>query len=479
MNPPSKVLGMKQVYIASMGLFITYIDSTIINVALPDIMGDYQIGLSLSSWLVNAFVLTLAVLMIAMGKMAQVFGSARIYTLGLVLFMLSSAMCGIAPTVELLIVSRILQGVAGAMIIPTSMALAREAVPKEHAGKAIGIWGAIGALGAAGGPPLGGFITEALGWRWIFFLNVPIIVAVLPFTWRMLKFSRHERKHVRIDFTGMVSIGASIFFLNYAILQGEEIGWLGPEVLIFLVMSVVSFAIFIWIEKRKSDPLVSFALFRNRQYVAGLVSNLLAGMLTMGSNMMIPEYLVQVKEYPMDKVAMLTTLLPLTSLLLGPLIGKLVDRTGFVVPLLLGYGCALTGFTLLFWTGTELSIGGLAAILLVTGTGNGILMITCVALSTSSLPPGQLAMGSGIFSMIRNVGGSLGVALMVSVALSFVHSPAPMADEMYQASKLALASGMKAAFFTGTLVTLLFSPSLLLLRQKKQTRVADEKTYVG
>ncbi|HJV46890.1 MAG TPA: MFS transporter [Bacillota bacterium] len=414
--------GMKQVYIASFGLFITYIDSTIINVAIPEIMNDYHIGLDLASWLINTFVITLAVLMIAMGKMAEVFGKANVYKTGIILFMISSLLCGIAPSVYLLIFFRMLQGIAGAMIIPTSMSLAREAVSKEQVGKAIGMWGAMGALGAASGPPLGGLITEYLGWRWIFFLNIPIILAILPATLRIFRNYYHERKPAHFDPLGMLTIGMAIFFLTYGIIQGQKMGWMSVQIMSFFGICIVSLLIFIVIERKVKYPLMNFSIFRNRIYAAGLLSNLLAGMLTMGVNLLIPEYLTQVKGYDLLVVSILTTLLPLTSLFVGPLIGRMVDKVGFMVPLALGYLCALIGFSCLATMNMDLPMFWLVCILLITGTGNGILMITCVVVSTASLPPQQLSMGSGIFSMVRNVGGALGIALMVSITLSVENS---------------------------------------------------------
>ncbi|MGK5509905.1 MFS transporter [Brevibacillus formosus] len=463
--------GFKQVYLASFGLFITYIDSTIINVALPSVINDYHIGLDLAAWLINAFVLTLAVLLIATGKMSEIFGKAKVYTCGLILFLISSFMCGISPNIYLLILFRIIQGIAGAMIIPTSMSLAREAVPKEMVGRAIGIWGAIGALGAASGPPIGGIITEYFGWRWVFFINIPFILVILPATLRILKNYYHERKAAHFDPLGMLSIGISIFFLIFAILKGQEMGWTSVEIISYLFICIVSFLIFLGIEQKIKHPLMDFSIFRNKVYVAGLVSNLLAGMLTMGVNMLIPEYLTQVKEYDLILVSVLTTLLPLTSLFVGPLIGRLADKAGFFIPLTIGYVCALSGFLGLFLTRMDLPMIWLIIILLITGTGNGILMITCVAVSTSSLPPQQLSIGSGVFSMVRNVGGALGVAIMVSITLGYInrHSAVGSLDH-----KMIVSQAMKYAFLAGGVMTLLFSPSLILLKSKQGVSKREE-----
>lgn len=462
--------GFKQVYIASFGLFITYIDSTIINVALPSVIKDYHIGLDLAAWIINAFILALAVLLIAMGKISEIYGKHKVYAWGLIFFLISSFLCGIAPNIYLLISFRVIQGIAGAMIIPTSMSLAREAVPKELVGRAIGIWGAIGALGAAGGPPLGGIITEYFGWRWIFFINIPFILLMLPAVLHIFKNYVFERKEAHFDLLGMLTIGTSILFLTFAILKGQEIGWTSIRILSCLLICILSFLLFLSIERRIMYPLLDFSVFNNKVYVAGLVSNLLAGILTMGVNMLIPEYLTQVQGYDLILVSMLTTLLPLSSLFVGPLIGRLVDKTGFFIPLMIGYGCALCGFFSLFLTPMNLSVVWLIVILLITGTGNGILMITCVAVSTSSLPPQQLSVGSGIFSMVRNVSGALGISIMISITLGYINSHSVGSLD----HKLIVSQAMKYAFLAGGVITLLFSPSLILLKSTRGIKNREE-----
>ncbi|MED4906369.1 MFS transporter [Parageobacillus thermoglucosidasius] len=217
--------GLKQVFAVSIGLFLVFLDSTVVNIAIPNIIDDYKIDLSKASWIINGFVLTLAVLLVTLGKMADMFGRVRTFLWGVIIFTVSSFLCGMAPSADLLIIFRVLQGIGGAMVIPTSMMLVRTAVPPEKIGLAMGIWGAVGAMAVAIGPSLGGLITEYIHWRWVFYINVPIVLLAFPFIFLAIRVRNEPIHKFKLDPLGILLMSLSLFFLTYAILQGEEIGW--------------------------------------------------------------------------------------------------------------------------------------------------------------------------------------------------------------------------------------------------------------
>jgi EmrB/QacA subfamily drug resistance transporter len=410
--------GLKQVFVVSLGLFIVFLDSTIVNIALPNIIDEYNIGLSFASWIINAFVITLAVLLVTMGKIADIFGKAKLYTIGLILFMISSFLCGIAPNAESLIVFRILQGISGSMVIPTSMILVREAVPPQKIGLAMGIWGAVGALAVAIGPSLGGIITESINWRWVFYINVPVILLGLPFTYIILRKIIETKKAFQIDVFGVLTLSIALFSLTYSILNGQDFGWTSWEILFGFSFSIICFILFVIIEAKVKNPLLDFQILKNHAYVAGIVSNLLSGIILMGTMILLPIFLIEVKEFDIIKASLLITPLSAVMLIVAPLIGRLIDKIGYFVPMLLGYMVSIVGFYLLSTIHSNISVSTLIWYIAISGMGIGILMVTSVTVCTSTVPEEQVSLASGIFAMMRNLGGAIGVALFVSITLT-------------------------------------------------------------
>ncbi|WP_342046028.1 MFS transporter [Bacillus sp. OTU530] len=414
--------GLKQVFAVSLGLFLVFLDSTVVNIALPTIIEDYGITLSVASWIINAFVLTLAVLLVTFGKLADMFGRSRFFLIGLVIFTISSFFCGIAPNEEVLIVARVLQGIGGAMIIPASMMLVRTAVPPEKTGLAMGIWGAVGALAVAVGPSLGGVVTEYINWRWVFYINVPVVVLSYPFIRIAFKGHHDVRTPFSLDFWGIATLSAGLYFLTYAILQGEELGWTSQVIYLYFGISLVSALLFVLIERKVRQPLVDFTIFQNRHYVGGILSNFLGGVLLMGTLILLPIYFTQVKGYDTLQSSFLITPLSAVMLVVAPMIGRLIDRIGYFMPMVLGYIFTVAGFALLVNLDANASLKHLVFVMIMLGTGLGIIMVTSVTVCTASVSDKHVSLGSGIFATSRNMGGAIGVSLFVSLTLSFLNT---------------------------------------------------------
>ncbi|MFY0519491.1 MFS transporter [Lysinibacillus sp. UGB7] len=413
--------GMKQVLAVSLGLFLVFLDSTVVNISLPNIMNDYHINLNLASWIINSFVLTLAILLITLGKIADFFGRIRIFLVGVIVFAISSLLCGMAPTVEVLIAARVLQGIGGAMIIPTSMMLVRTAVPPEKLGLAMGIWGAVGALAVAIGPSLGGVVTEFINWRWIFYINVPVIMIAFPFILVAFKGSRDVKSPFKLDVLGVIVVSIALYFLTFAILQGEKLGWTSTTIYIYFTISLIATLLFIFIEKRTNLPLVDFTIFKNEHYLGGILSNFLGGILLMGTLILLPIYLTQVKEFTTLHASFLITPLSAVMLVVAPIVGRLIDKIGYQIPMLFGYVFTVIGFVFLLKLTPDTEFSMLITMMSLLGTGLGIIMVTSVTVCTVSVSEKHVSLGSGIFATARNLGGALGVSLFVSITLSFLN----------------------------------------------------------
>lgn len=413
--------GMKQVFAVSLGLFLVFLDSTIVNVSLHVIMKDYNIDLHLASWIINAFVLTLAICLITLGKLADIFGRIKLFLVGVIIFALSSFLCGIAPSIEILIASRVLQGIAGAMIIPTSMMLVRTAVPPEKTGLAMGGWGAVGALAVAIGPSIGGLLTEYIHWRWIFYVNVPIIIVSYPFLLLAFKRSKDIKTTVKLDIWGIVFLSIALYFFTYAILQGEKLGWASTTIYIYFGISLVASILFLIIESTAKSPLVDFSIFRNREYLGGIISNFLSGILLMGTLILLPIYLTEVKGFSTLQSALLITPLSGVMLLVAPIVGRLMDKIGYMIPMFIGYLFTIAGFIPLLKLSEDTEISTLFIIMSLLGTGLGILMVSSVTICTATVAEHHVSLGSGIFATARNMGGALGVSLFVSITMSLLN----------------------------------------------------------
>lgn len=413
--------GMKQVLAVSLGLFLVFLDSTVVNISLPNIMNDYHINLNLASWIINSFVLTLAILLITLGKIADFFGRIRIFLIGVIVFAISSLLCGMAPTVEVLIAARVLQGIGGAMIIPTSMMLVRTAVPPEKLGLAMGIWGAVGALAVAIGPSLGGVVTEFINWRWIFYINVPVIMIAFPFIIVAFKGSKDVKSPFKLDVLGVIVVSMALYFLTFAILQGEKLGWTSTTIYMYFTISLIATLLFIFIEKRTNIPLVDFTIFKNQHYLGGILSNFLGGILLMGTLILLPIYLTQVKEISTLHASFLITPLSAVMLVVAPIVGRLIDKIGYQIPMFFGYVFTVIGFVFLLKLTPDTEFSMLITMMSLLGTGLGIIMVTSVTVCTVSVSEKHVSLGSGIFATARNLGGALGVSLFVSITLSFLN----------------------------------------------------------
>ncbi|MBA2943887.1 MFS transporter [Paenibacillus sp. CGMCC 1.16610] len=459
---PSTASGMYQVTVISLGLFVIFLDSTIVNIALPTMIEQFAISLKTAAWVMNAYTMTVAILLIFMGKLADLYGKKRLFSLGLILFMVSSLLCAFAPNASLLIAARTLQGISGAMAIPASMSLVRSIVPKEKVGAAMGIWSAVGALAIAIGPSLGGLITGALGWQWVFYMNVPVVLFALFLQRNALKSYQDHLLPGKLDWWGTLLLSLGLFCFINGFLQVTDSGWLSQGVMWQIAIAVITMCGFVWIQSKRANPLLDLTIFSNRQYLAGLLSNTLGGLLLMGTMMISPLFLTRIFHFSTLKASILMTPLSVSLLLIAPFIGKLIDKIGSRIPLTIGYGITILSFLLLGTVHLQSSIRMFVVSLALAGIGIGILAIASLTLSTISIPEEQLNIASGTFAMFRNLGGALGIALFVSVTLGIT-------AESTGTTEAFRPEAFQHAYLSGAVLAIGFMFSLLLLSKKNET----------
>src|SRR5215216_2444261 len=392
-----------------LSIFMLLLDITVVNVALPDIRRELGANFSDLQWVVDAYALGLAGLMLAMGSLADLLGRRRIFVLGLALFVLASLMCGLSSSPTMLNLSRGVQGIGGAMMFATSLALiAQEFAPQER-GTAFGVWGATTGFAVAVGPLVGGALTDAFGWEWIFFVNVPIGLLTAAITVMRVPESQRDPA-ARIDWAGVLTFSAGLFCLVFALIRGNDEGWTSAPILGLLAAAAALIAAFVVIELRRDQPMLDLQLFRKPAFTgAQIVAFALhASMFSMFLYLVL--YLQNVLGYSPFEAGLRFLPISLLSFLAAPIAGKLAER--LPVRAFLGAGLALVGLGLVLMSGIDpgddwtTMLGGF----ILAGIGIGFINPPLATAAIGVVEPRRSGAASGINSTFRQVGTAVGIA---------------------------------------------------------------------
>ncbi len=403
----------------SVGMFMALLDVTIVNIAIPAIIKDLRTNVTSVSWVLNAYSLVLAAFFLSMGRISDRYGQKRVFIFGLVTFTAFSLLCGLSPNIGWLIAFRAGQGLGGAALLTLSLAIVLGAFPKHQQGMAVGLWGALGTAAAAVGPTLGGLLVTyggAHGWKWIFFVNVPIGVAAVVFAALVIPHRVH-RGHSEggIDVPGVLVSAGGLFLLTLALVQGNSWGWRSPGVIALFVAAVACYPLFVWWERRTQHPMFPLELLRIRSFTAANSAIMFIGVAMGGTFLLVVIFMVDVLGYSELRAALALTVMPLIALVIAPNAGRLVDRIGPRVPAVLGAALFAVGLVLLSrLTGTS-TLPQIMWRIAFIGGGMGFAMPTLSAASMASLPPQVRGVGSGSLNTLRQVGFTLGVAVLVAI----------------------------------------------------------------
>jgi EmrB/QacA subfamily drug resistance transporter len=401
--------------------FMLLLDITVVNVALPDIQSNLHASLSSLQWVVDAYSLTLAAFLLTAGSLADRIGRRRVFTFGFAIFTIASFLCGISPNATLLNLARALQGVGGAAMFATSLALIAQEFQGRERGTAIGAWGATIGGAVAVGPLIGGALTQGFGWEWIFFVNVPIGVAAIALTTTKLA-NLTAPDPSPIDWPGLATFSLGLFGLIFGLIRGNAEGWTSPQILGSLIVAGALLVAFVGVELRTRNAMLDLSLFRKPAFagVSLVAFALSAGMFAMF--LYITLYVQDVLGYsPLDAGL---RFLPLTllSFFVAPVAGKLSAR--IPIRFLLGIGLTLVGLALLLMHGVELgdSWTTLLAGFLIAGVGIGMVNPGIAQTAIGVVQPQKAGMASGINNTFRQVGIATGVAALGAIFQSQVSS---------------------------------------------------------
>jgi EmrB/QacA subfamily drug resistance transporter len=424
----------------SFGLFMIMLDNTVVNVALPSIRADLGISISELEWVVNAYALTFGVLLLTGGKLADLLGRRRIFIAGLVIFTAASLWCGLAASAGSLIAARSVQGVGAALLNPATLSIITATFPPRQRGTAIGIWAGVSALSLAIGPMVGGILTERISWSWIFFVNIPVGILAVLAARLFVDETKDTSREQRLDLPGLATSALGLFALTYALIETNSHPWGSARVLGLLGLAVVALATFVVLELRQRVPMLDLSLFRNPTFSGANAAMGLVGVAMFGVFFYNSLFIQNILGYSAIQTG--ATFLPMTVLimLVAPMAGRFTDRVG--PRWLMGAGLTLlTVSLLLFGTLDESStFWAILPGLLVGGVGLGITMAPTTAAAMSSVPVDKAGVGSAVINSMRQVGGSLGIAVMgtviatsVSVGLRSPGYPSQFVDGYHRA----------------------------------------------
>ena len=427
------------------GLFMIMLDNTVVNVALPSIREDFGISISQLEWVFNGYALTFGVLLLTGGKLADMLGRRRIFITGLVIFTVSSFFCGFANSEEVLIGARVVQGVGAALMNPATLSIIAATFPPRQRGTAIGIWAGVSALALAIGPLVGGVITEHIDWSWVFYINVPIGIVGLIAARVFIDESR-DTSEQRLDLAGLATSAIALFALTYALIKSNDEGWGDPLVLGLLGVSAVVFVVFVLIETRQRLPMLDLRLFRNSSFTSANSVMFLIGLAMFGMFFFVSIYVQNVLGY--SPVQAGATFLPMTLLiiLVAPNAGRFADKLGprsMMVPGLALLVLSLLAFSLqdensTFWS--------LLPALLLGGFGMAMAMAPTTTAAMHAVPLDKVGVGSAVINSMRQVGGSVGLAMMGAIMATQFDPQRPSPHEFVNGFQLGLRVAAGIAF---------------------------------
>jgi EmrB/QacA subfamily drug resistance transporter len=425
--------------ITSLALFMVSLDNLVVTTALPVIRHSLHASLSQLEWTVNAYTLTFAVLLLTGAALGDRFGRRRIFVSGLLLFTASSALAALSTSATMLDVSRALQGIGGAVVMPLTLTILSAAVPAERRGMALGIWGGIGGLAVAIGPLVGGAVVSGISWNWIFWLNVPIGLVLAPLAWRRLQESTGADRGLDLPGLGLASVG--LLGIVWGLVRGNSLGWASPQIVGAIALGALLVAAFVRWELRTESPMLPMHFFRNRTFALTNVASLFMSFGMFGSIFFLAQFFQTVQH--MSPLQSGLRILPWTAMpmLIAPIAGAFSDRIGGERLMAAGLALQASG---LFWIAAQASATesytSLIGPFMLSGIGMSLFFAPVANVVLSAVRPEHEGKASGANNAIRELGGVFGVAVLAAI---FAHAGG------YQ-SAAAFTHGMQIAVYIGS-----------------------------
>ena len=459
--------------LTGLGLFMTALDNMVVTTALPVMRQSLHGSLSDLEWTVNAYLLSFACLLLTGAALGDRFGRRRMYCVGLAVFTAASAAAALSPSAGILIAARVVQGAGAAMVLPLTLTLVSAAFPPEKRSGAIGIWGAIGGLSAASGPVLGGAVTQAINWHWIFWINVPVGLVLIPLS--AVRLNESFGRQARLDLGGLALAGVGLLGLTWGLVRANTVGWASGEVIGALAAGLALLAGFCWWEQRTAEPMLPLALFRRVEFSTASAVNFFMYGGVFGALFLMTQFLQSAQHQSPLQTGIRLLPWSAAAMFVAPIAGKLADRYGnrpFMTAgmLLLGAGLAWVAVV----AKPDLGYGELWAPLLFAGIGLALVLPTTSAEVMRSVPMSEAGVASGTSGALRQLGGVFGVALLAAV----------FARKGVYTSPAAFTEGFRAALWAAVGLSILGVLSALagwprLSRRRQQSAVQPVRLEIA
>ena len=398
-----------------LGAFMGQLDASIAGLVLPTLQQVFAAPIASVEWVAIAYLLTLAALVVPLGRLADLLGRKMLYAWGFVVFIVGSGLCGLAPSLSWLIAFRVLQAVGAAMLQANSVAIITAAVPRRALGRAIGVQGAAQAVGLSVGPSVGGLLIDSFGWQWVFFIAVPVGLVGTVLAWLVLPCTTREAvaqvvdEPERFDWIGAALLGPAVAAMLLALTFGNTWGWTSPPLLITLGAGLGCMTAFWIAEHHSASPLIDPGLLHIRSFSLGLLAGLLSYAVLFGSLFVMPFYLERILGQTAAQTGLLLTPIPIALGLLAPIAGTLTDRVGPTPPTVAGMASAAVALAALGAV-QDLTLQATLGLLALLGIGLGLFTPPNNAAVMGSAPANRLGVAGGVLNMVRSLGTSLGVA---------------------------------------------------------------------
>jgi len=428
------------------GTFMAVLDATIVNVALPKMMSSFGVGLDTIEWVLTAYMLSLAVMLPASAWLADHFGYKRMYFMGMLVFTLGSFMCGMSSDENILIFSRVIQGLGAGIIQPLGMAIVVREFPPRQRGIAVGFWSVAAAASVSFGPLIGGFLVDNFNWQLIFDINVPIGIVGMLFT-ILIQREMKQKRTGKFDIVGFISVSLFLPIMLYALTEGNAVtnseGWKAPYILACFAVSIIAFAVFVTTEFVVENPLIDLRLLGNFNFGISSLVMFLFGIGMFGSTFLLPLFLQNSLGYTALQSGSVFLPVGIIQGIVAPISGYMSGKVNAKIPILMG----IILMSLSFYLNAHLSfLSEHAAIMLplyLRGFGMGLIYSALLAVSLIDIPKEKMAQASGINNVVRQLGGSFGVAILATFLTTRVNYHAQMYGGALQSNSPVYQSAVK------------------------------------
>lgn len=440
MSAPAPAPGRWWVLLAiGAGTFMAALDGSVVNTTLPVIRAAFGASVADVEWVVTVYLLVLSSLLLGFGRLGDLHGHRRVYLTGFGLFIAGSALCGLSPSAPALVAFRALQALGAAMLSSNSPAILTKSFPAVERGRALGLQATMTYLGLTAGPSLGGWLAEHVGWRMIFYINLPVGLAALALSARFVPRDRPEGRAPPFDLPGSAAFTVGLVTLLLALNQGHAWGWTSPGVLALLAAGALALAGFVALERRAPHPMLDLGLFRNPLFGGATASAIFNYMCVFSVLFLMPFYLIQGRGLSASQAGLLLTAQPLIMAAVAPISGALSDRIGTRTPAGLGMATLALGLVLLARLGMDVPHSQIALALAVTGLGTGAFISPNNSALMGAAPRARQGTAAGVLATARNVGMVLGVGLAGAIFTTVLAHAEP-------GDPAALFAGVRAAF---------------------------------